>query len=115
MEMPYYQVWAADWAGGGVSDDRSSVGRASALSAALNFPVLTCVCAQSYPARFNASDGSSPDSAVHGISEAGILEWVAISSPGGSSRLRDRTCVCSVSCIAGAFFTTALSEQVQSS
>ena len=34
-----------------------------------------------------------------GILQAGILEWVAISSSRGSSRPRDRTCISCVSCI----------------
>ena len=36
---------------------------------------------------------------VHGIFQARILEWVAISSPRGSSRPRDRTRVSYISCI----------------
>ena len=47
-------------------------------------------------------DYSLLGSPVHGISQAGILEWVAISSSRGSSQLRDRSYV---SCIAGGFFT----------
>ena len=46
---------------------------------------------------------SPPDSSVHGILQARILERVAISSSRGSSRPRDGT---QVSCIAGRFFTT---------
>ena len=42
-------------------------------------------------------------SSVHGISQAKILEWVAISYSRGSSQPRDRT---QVSYIAGRFFTT---------
>ena len=38
-------------------------------------------------------DCSQPSSSVHEIIQARILEWVAISFPRGSSRLRDRTCV----------------------
>ena len=33
-------------------------------------------------------------SSVHGISQARILEWVAISFSRGSSQPRDQTCVC---------------------
>ena len=44
---------------------------------------------------------SWPSSSVHGIFQARILEWVAISFSRGSSRLRDRT---QVSCIAGRRF-----------
>ena len=46
---------------------------------------------------------SLPSPSVHRISQARILEWVAIFSSRGSSWPRDRTCV---SCIAGRFFTT---------
>ena len=47
-------------------------------------------------------DCSPPVSSVHGILQARILEWVAISFSRGSSRPRDQT---PVSCIAGRFFT----------
>ena len=43
-----------------------------------------------------------PGSPVHGILQAKILEWVAISFSRGSSQPRDQT---QVSCIAGRFFT----------
>ena len=48
-------------------------------------------------------DYSMPRSSVHGISQARILEWVALSFSRGSSWSRDQTCV---SCLAGRFFTT---------
>ena len=41
-------------------------------------------------------DYSLPGSSVHGISQAGILEWVAISTSRGSSQPRDQT---QVSCL----------------
>ena len=47
-------------------------------------------------------DYSLPGSSVHGILQARILEWVAISYSRASSQLRDQT---RVSCIAGRFFT----------
>ena len=47
-------------------------------------------------------DGSPPDSSVHGILQARILEWVAISFSRESSGPSDRTLV---SCIAGRLFT----------
>ena len=50
----------------------------------------------------NTMDYSLPGSSVHGIIQARILEWVAISYSWGSSQLKDRT---GVSCIAGRFFT----------
>ena len=39
----------------------------------------------------NRMDYSPPGSSVHGILQARILEWVAMSSSRGSSRPRDRT------------------------
>ena len=53
-------------------------------------------------------DYSLPGSSVHGILQARVLEWAAISFPRGSSRSRDRT---QVSCIAGRFFTTWASRE----
>ena len=44
---------------------------------------------------------SPPDASVHGIFQARILAWVAISFSRGSSGPRDWTCV---SCLAGRFF-----------
>ena len=49
---------------------------------------------------------SPPGSSVSGISQARMLEWVAISSSRGSSWSRDLTQVSCVSCIAGGFFIT---------
>ena len=48
-------------------------------------------------------DCSLPNSSLHGIFQARIPEWLAISFSRGSSRLRDWT---HVSCLAGRFFTT---------
>ena len=59
--------------------------------------------AQSCLTLCNPLDCSPPGSSVHGISQARMLEWVAISFCRRSSRLRDQT---HVSCIAGRFFTT---------
>ena len=53
--------------------------------------------AQSSPTRCNPMDYI-----VHGILQAGILEWVAVSFSRGSFQPRDRT---QVSHIAGRFFT----------
>ena len=44
-------------------------------------------------------DCSPPDSSVHGILQARILEWVAIPFSRGSSQPRDRTWVSCISCI----------------
>ena len=53
-------------------------------------------------------DCSPTGSSVHGISQARILEWVAISSSRRSSQPRDQT---SISCMAGRFFTTGPPEK----
>ena len=45
----------------------------------------------------------TPGSSVHGISQARILEWVAISFSRRSSPPRDQTCI---SCLADRLFTT---------
>ena len=52
----------------------------------------------------NPMDHSLAGFSVHGILQARILEWVAMPSSRGSSRLRDRTQ--GSSCIAGRFFTS---------
>ena len=59
------------------------------------------VCAQSCPTLCNPMDCITPGSSVHGIFQARILEWVAISSSRGSSKPRDQTRISCVSCIAG--------------
>ena len=50
----------------------------------------------------DSMDSTLPGFPAHGILQARILEWVAISFSRGSSRPRART---RVSCIAGGFFT----------
>ena len=47
----------------------------------------------------DSKDCSLPGSSVHGIFQARILEWVAISSSLGSSWLKDQSCVFWISCI----------------
>ena len=42
--------------------------------------ICVCVCAQLCLTLCNPMDCILPDSSVHGISQARILEWVAISS-----------------------------------
>ena len=55
--------------------------------------------AQSCSTLCDPMDCSLSGSSVHGISQARILEWVAISYSGGSSRSRDRNCVSCSFCI----------------
>ena len=59
--------------------------------------------AKSCPTLCNPMECSLPDSSVHGISQARVLEWVVISFSRESSWPRDRT---HISCLAGRFFTT---------
>ena len=70
----------------------------------------TCVHASSVtwscPTLCDPKDCSPPGSSVHGILQARILEWVAISSSKGSSQPRDRNCV---SCLQAA--SLPLSQQ----
>ena len=56
---------------------------------------------QSYPVLCDPVDCSSPGSSVHGILQARILEWVAISFSRESSLPRDPI---QISCTAGRFF-----------
>ena len=63
----------------------------------------TCTeVAQSCPTLCDPMDCSPPGSSVHGIFQAWILEWVAVSFSRGSSWPRDRTWVF---CIVGRCFT----------
>ena len=58
--------------------------------------------AQSCPTLFDPTDCSLQGSSVHGILQARVLEWVAISFSRGASQPRDQT---QVSCIVGRRFT----------
>ena len=71
------------------------------IKAVLNFCSESEV-AQSCPTLCDPMDCSLPGSSVHGIFQAIVLEWIAISFSMGSSRPRDRT---RVSCIVGRLFT----------
>ena len=54
--------------------------------------------------------GPPPGSSVHGISQARILEWVAISFSRGSSQSRDQTSISYVSALAVQFSSVAQSS-----
>ena len=54
---------------------------------------------QSCPTLYDPMDHSRPGSSVHGILQARILEWIALSSFRGSIRPRYQTCISYVSCI----------------
>ena len=55
------------------------------------FPAIYMLVTQSCPTLCNHVDCSPPGSSVHGILQARILEWVAISFSRGSSQPRDQT------------------------
>ena len=65
-------------------------------------PAAAAQSLQSCPTLCDPMDCSPAGSSVHGISQARVLEWVAIYFSRGSSQPRDPT---QVSCIAGRFFT----------
>ena len=63
---------------------------------------LACVCAellQSCLTLCDSMDCIPPESPVHGILQARILEWIAMPSSRGSSQPRDQTHISYVSCI----------------
>ena len=66
---------------------------------------------QSCPTLCDPVDCSLPSSSVHGILQAKILEWVAISFSRGSSRPRDWT---RVSCIGGRLFNLWATREAHS-
>ena len=63
---------------------------------------MKLLVAQSCQTLCNPMNCSLPTSSVPGVSQARILEWVAMPSSRGSFAPRDQT---QVSCIAGRFFT----------
>ena len=54
---------------------------------------FACVCTQPCPPLCYLMDCGPQGFSVHGILQARILKWVAISSSSGSSWPRDRTCI----------------------
>ena len=65
------------------------------------FLFICCCCLVTKSCRlfWDPMNCSLPGYSVPGISQARILEWVAISCSRGSSQPRDRTCIFCVSCI----------------
>ena len=68
---------------------------------------LSHSCVQSCPTLCNPMDYSPPGSLVHGISQARILKWVAISLSRGSSQPRLES---TFPALAGRFFITTTRE-----
>ena len=71
----------------------------------IQYSIMHAQYLQSCQTLYDPTDAGPPGSFVHGILQARILEWIAISSSRGSSWPRDRTSVFYVSCITGRFFT----------
>ena len=69
---------------------------------------LKVLVAQWYLTLCDPMDYSPPGSSVHGIVQARIVEWVAISYSRGPSWPRDQT---QVSCIAGRFLTVRATRE----
>ena len=65
------------------------------------------LAAQLCPTLLQPMDFSLPGSSLYGISQARILEWVAISFPRGSSQPRDQT---QISLTEGRFFTICTTQ-----
>ena len=62
--------------------------------------IMNVLVTQSCPALWNPMDCSPPGSSVHGILQAGLLEWIAISFSSQSSWPRDQTHVSCICCFA---------------
>ena len=71
------------------------------ISSRLLFMCMRAPSHQSCPTLCDPLHCSPPGSSVHGIFQARIMEWVAVSFSRGSSQPRDRS---HVPCIAGRFF-----------
>ena len=70
--------------------------------------LLRVFVSQSCLTLYDLMDCSLPGSSVHGILQAKIMEWVAMSSSKASSRLWDRTRVSYISCIGRQFLYTSV-------
>ena len=65
----------------------------------LSLCLSSCLVTQLCPTLCDPVDCSPPGSSVHGILQARILDWVAISLSRGSSQSRDWTCISWGSCV----------------
>ena len=71
---------------------------------------ILCLVAQSCPTFCDPMNGSPPGSSVHGILQARLLEWLAISFSRGSSSPRNQT---QISHIAGRCFCLWATREAQ--
>ena len=73
------------------------------MTLTLVLEVCCCLVTKLCSPLFHPMDCSLPGSSIHGISQARILEWVAISFSTGSSWPGSQTCI---TCISSKFLTT---------
>ena len=101
--------WAAVY---GVAQSRTRLKRLSSSSVLRESKanLYKMLVTQSYPTLFNPMDYRPPGSSAHGILQARILEWAAISSFRESSLPSYWT---QVSCIAGRFSTIWATREAQ--
>ena len=93
------------------SHNASSSCNSVQLAKLFHFPcVRACLVAQSCPIVCNSFSCSPSGSSVHGMSQARILERVAISFSRGSSPPKNWTWVSRGSCVAGRFFPLSLNS-----
>ena len=81
---------------------------AAAVHIQIPYKVKWSEVAQSCPTLCDPMDCSPPGSSIHGVLQAIILEWVAISFSRGSSQPKDRN---QVACIAGRCFNLWATSQ----
>ena len=76
----FFRLSISSWFGLGRLDTPRNLPISSTLLnlLAYNCSFLACLAAQSYPTLCNSMDCSPPDSSVHEVLQARILEWVAI-------------------------------------
>ena len=94
--VQWLRFWASN-AGGSGSVPGQEINSPCTVRCSQNYQINKCVCALSGPTLCDSMDGSPPGSSVHGIFQAKILEWAAISFSRGSSWPRNRTYVSCVS------------------
>ena len=91
----------------------SSQGRRAKYLQFFKASMSACMCDQSCPTPLNCMDCSPPGSFVHGVFQTRILEWVAISSPRGSSHPRDGTHVPLISSIGRQILYHCITKEVK--
>ena len=71
------------------SSDPNPIEEPSSHLLSTDYVLCVCVSCSNGPALCDPMNYSPPSSSIHGISQARILEWVAISFSRGSSQPRD--------------------------